>query len=91
MTFGDALRVYRQQLHGDASLKPRTKAHREERSAVLLKTWPSLKTADVRKITKQDCLQWGADYSTSAVNFNKTAQTLRLILDIPIEPTDLSA
>ena len=85
MTFGDALQIYRQRLHGDASLKPRTKAHREERIAVLLKTWPSLETTDVRKITKQDCLQWGAGYSTSAVNFNKTAQTLRLILDIPIE------
>jgi hypothetical protein len=85
MTFGDALQIYRQRLHGDASLKPRTKAHREERIAVLLKTWPSLETTDVRKISKQDCLQWGAGYSTSAVNFNKTAQTLRLILDIPIE------
>ncbi|MHB8520040.1 MAG: hypothetical protein ACYDH9_04715 [Limisphaerales bacterium] len=31
MTFGDALAIYRQRLHGDASLKPRTKAHREER------------------------------------------------------------
>jgi integrase len=85
MTFGDALEIYRPRLHGDASLKPRTKAHREERIAVLLKTWPSLKTTDVRKITKRDCLQWGAGYSSSAVNFNKTAQTLRLILDIPIE------
>ena len=85
MTFGDALEIYRQRLHGDASLKPRTKAHREERIAVLLKTWPTLKTTDVRKISKQDCLQWGAGYSSSAVNFNKTAQTLRLILDIPIE------
>ena len=41
-TFGDALQIYRQRLHGDASLKSRTKAHREERIAVLLKTWPSL-------------------------------------------------
>ena len=48
MTFADALQIYRQRLHGDSSLKPRTKAHREERIAVLLKTWPSLKTTDVR-------------------------------------------
>jgi hypothetical protein len=59
MTFADALQIYRQRLHGEASRKPRTKAHREERIAVLLKTWPSLETTDVRKITKQDCLQWG--------------------------------
>jgi integrase len=85
MTFADALRIYRQRLEGDSSLKPRTKAHRKERISVILKTWPSLDKTDVRKITKQDCLQWAAGYSSSAVNFNKTAQTLRLILDIPIE------
>ncbi len=85
MTFGDALRLYRQRLHGDASLKPRTKEHREERISMILKTWPALEKTDVRKISKQDCLQWAAGYSTSAINFNKTAQTLRLVLDIPIE------
>jgi integrase len=85
MTFADALQIYRQRLHGDSSLKPRTKAHREERIAVILKTWPALEKTDVRKITKQDCLQWAAGYSTSPVNFNKTAQTLRVILEIPIE------
>jgi hypothetical protein len=85
MTFADAVQIYRQRLEGKSSLKPRTKAHREERIAVILKTWPSLDKTDVRKITKQDCLKWAAVYSTSAVNFNKTAQTLRSILEIPIE------
>ena len=85
MTFADALAIYRQRLHGDASLKPRTKAHREERISALLKTWPILEKMDVRKITKQDCLVWAASYLTSAVNFNKTVQTLRAILEVPIE------
>jgi integrase len=85
MTFVDALAIYRQRLQGDASLKPRTKEHREERIRALLKTWPSLQRADVRKITKQDCLAWAAGYKSSAENFNKTVQTLRLILEIPIE------
>jgi integrase len=85
MTFGDALAIYRQRLQGDASLKPRTKEHREERIHALLKTWPSLGKADVRKITKQDCLAWAAGYASSAENFNKTVQTLRLILEVPIE------
>jgi len=85
MTFADALAIYRQRLHGDASLKPRTKAHREERISALLKTWPILEKMDVRKITKQDCLVWAAGYVTSAVNFNKTVQTLRAILEVPIE------
>jgi hypothetical protein len=54
MTFADALAIYRQRLHGDASLKTRTKAHREERISVVLKTWPLIEKMDVRKITKQD-------------------------------------
>jgi integrase len=85
MTFTDALAIYRQRVQGDPSLKPRTKAHREERISVILKTWPEIEKMDVRKISKQDCLMWAAAYKTSAVNFNKTVQTLRAILDIPIE------
>lgn len=85
MTFGDALGVFRQRLQGDASLKPRTKAHREERIQALLKTWQGLPKLDVRNITKHDCLTWAAGYKSSAENFNKTVQTLRLILEIPIE------
>ena len=49
MTFGDALAIYRQRLQGDASLKPRTKEHREERIRALLKTWPSLHALDVAR------------------------------------------
>jgi integrase len=85
MTFADALAVYRHRLHGDPSLKPRTKAHREERISVILKTWPAIEKMDVKKITRQDSLAWAANYKTSAVNFNKTVQTLRLILEIPVE------
>jgi integrase len=85
MTFGDALAMFRERLRGDASLKPRTKAHREERISVILKTWPGIENTDVRKITKQDCLMWAAKYKTSAGNFNKTVQTLRVILNIPME------
>jgi integrase len=85
MTFGDALAIYRQRLQADSSLKPRTKAHREERISVILKTWPELKNTDVRKISKQGCLDWASKYQTSAINLNKTVQTLRAILEIPIE------
>jgi integrase len=85
MTFADALAIFRQRVQGDQSLKPRTKEHREERIRAILKTWPALETMDVRKITKQDCLVWASGYATSPVNFNKTVQTLRAILEIPIE------
>lgn len=85
MTVGDALAIFRQRFHGDASLKPRTKAHREERIAAILKTWPSIEKTDVRKLTKQGYLLWAAGYQTSAINFNKTVQTLRSIFEIPVE------
>lgn len=79
MTFEDAHAIFRQRLEGDSSLKPRTKAHREERIHVVLKTWPALGKMDVRKLTKQDCLSWAAGYKSSAENFNKTVQTLRRV------------
>jgi hypothetical protein len=75
----------RSSLATDNSLKPRTKQHREERIAALLRTWPELPKLDLRKINKHQCLIWAASYSTSAINFNKTVQTLRAILEIPIE------
>lgn len=85
MLFGDALAVYRARLHGDASLKPRTQAHREERIAAILKSWSGIERQDVRRISKHDCLVWAAGYKTRAINFNKTVQTLRLLLEIPVE------
>ena len=85
MTFGDALRIYRERVRGDASLKQRTKDHREERIATILRTWRGIEPLDVRKITKHDCLTWSAGFKCSAVNFNKTVQTLRAIMEIPIE------
>src|ERR1035438_5539089 len=87
MSFGDALAIYRQRLKGDASLKPRSKDYREERIRALLKTWPGIDKTDVRKIAKHDCLTWAADFAQRAApsNFNNTAGTLRLILDIAVE------
>jgi integrase len=87
MTFGAALAIYRQRLNGDGSLKPRSKVYREERIAALLKTWPGIDKTDVRKISKHDCLTWAANFAQRAVpsNFNNTAGTLRLILDVAVE------
>jgi len=87
MNFEDALVIYRQRLNGDASLKPRSKVYREERIAAMLKSWSGIEKTDVRKISKQDCLSWAADFAQRAApsNFNNTAGTLRLILDIAVE------
>ncbi len=87
MTFGHALAVYRKRLQGNVSLKPRSKAYREERIAALLKSWPNLENTDVRKISKADCLNWAADYQAkiSPTNFNNTVGSLRLVLDVAVD------
>jgi hypothetical protein len=55
---GDALSIFRNRLANDLTLKPRSKAYREERIAALLKSWPELEQMEVRKISKHDCLGW---------------------------------
>ncbi|MBI4658185.1 MAG: site-specific integrase [Verrucomicrobia bacterium] len=87
MTFEQALKTYEQRLDADVSLKERSKEYRHERIKALLKTWPDLKTLDVRHITKADCLEWAGRFSKQAApsNFNNTAGTLRLILDVALE------
>jgi hypothetical protein len=49
MTFGEALAKYRERLHGDHVLKPRTKDYREQRIAALLRSWPGLEEILVKK------------------------------------------
>ena len=87
MSFGNALEIYRARLNGDASLKPRSKVYREERIAALIKSWPALEHLDIRKITKNECLNWATEFAKNAApsNYNNTAGTLRLILDIGVE------
>jgi integrase len=87
MSFGDAVKIYRERLTGDGSLKPRSKSYREERLAALQKSWTNLERTDVRKISKHNCLTWAANYAQKAApsNFNNTVGTLRLILDIAVE------
>ena len=87
MTFADALRIYRERLKGDVSLKPRSKVYREECIGRLLRTWPELEANDVRRISKADCLSWSARLAgkASATSYNNTVGTLRLIVDVAVE------
>src|SRR5205814_1609128 len=63
MSFGDALAIYEERLKGDSSLKPRTRAYHEQRIKAFLKSWPELKHAEIRNVTKSDCLSWAAKFS----------------------------
>jgi len=87
MRFGEALEIFRSRLQNDASLKPRSKVFREERIAALLKSWPTLEQTEVRKISKQDCLSWAADYSTqnSPQCVNTCVATLRMVINLAID------
>ena len=87
LRFGDALAIFRGRLQKDASLKPRTKEFREERISALLKSWPGLEQTDIRKISKQDCLSWAAEYSTKASPpcVNTCVATLRMVIEVAIE------
>src|SRR5260221_8576015 len=87
LTFGEAVKIYRQRVSGDVSTKPRTKEYYEDRSAALLKSWPELERTDISRITKSECLNWaaafGKEYSPSV--FNNTVKILRDIIKIGIE------
>ena len=87
MRFGDALAVFRKRLASDNTLKPRSKAYRDERITALLKSWPELEQMEVRKIGKQDCLSWAVKFGENASpsNFNNTVGTLRMVIDIAID------
>jgi integrase len=87
MTFSDALSFYRDHLQADLNLKPRSKEYREERINALLKSWPDLKTKDVRQISKHNCQEWARRFGQdcSSIAFNNTIGTLRQILDVAVE------
>jgi integrase len=68
-------------------LKPRTKEYHEQRVNALLKSWPELKSIEVRKISKTDCLCWAAGFGqgSSATAFNHTISVLRQVIEIGVE------
>ena len=91
MTFADALKTYRQRLHGDGSLKPRTKAYREECISKLLRTWKGIEALDIRQINKTACLDWSARLGAEACPsvFNHTVGTLKRIVEMAVEAGSL--
>jgi hypothetical protein len=62
MTFGEALAIFREHQKNATEIKDTTKEYNERAAADLLKTWAGLEESDVKRITKQDCLQWRAEF-----------------------------
>jgi integrase len=87
MTFGQALDIYIQRLDSDPKLKPKSKLYRHERINALVKSWKGLKKKDVRRISKQDCLDWAGRYHKqfSQTNYNNTVGTLQGVMEIAKE------
>ena len=87
MTFGEALAIFREQQKNATEIKETTKEYNERAAADLLKTWNGLDDADVKRITKQDCLQWRAEFGKrySPTVTNGTLSILRRVLDIVVE------
>jgi integrase len=87
MTFGDAVTIYKQRLSDSQHLKASARLYRENTIEALLKSWPSLVSTDVRKISASDCLLWASGFAKSYCPsfFNNTVGTLRQILKIAIE------
>jgi hypothetical protein len=85
MTFEETLEIYRSWLNADPDLKTKSKAYYEQRIDSWLRTWPNFEKTNVRNISKQNCLDWGAKYKGSATAFNNTTLVLRKVLDIAVE------
>lgn len=55
MSVGEAIKILRSRIAGDANLKPRSRSYYEQRIVALLSSWPGLEQKDVRSITR---LSW---------------------------------
>jgi integrase len=72
MTFSQTMQIYLESVEADASLKPSSKHYRRLLSKFIVRTWPELKTADIRAIKERDCQKWllkfQQRYAPSVVN-----------------------
>lgn len=87
VTLGNALEIFQKRIEGQPSLKSKTKSHYAQRVVALLKSWPALEKMDVRKLSKTDCLNWGAKFSGQArpIAYNYSVNVLRRVIDISLE------
>jgi integrase len=87
MTFGDAAAIHLRGLDDNLNIKPRTRDYWREVLAALLKTWPGLNQAEVRKITQADCKKWASAYAKTAspTRYNNTVSVLRHVLNVAVE------
>lgn len=84
--FGDALAIFETALEANPELKDGAKLYRRKCIAALLKSWPTLKSARLAKVTKSECETWAGAFAKrySPTVFNNTLGTLRMVLEIGV-------
>jgi integrase len=87
MRIADAIAVYTERLEANTHIKPRSRTYYKEALAALLKSWPDLRAADVKRISERDCRDWAAKFfrQYSANRANNTLMVLRQLFDIAVE------
>lgn len=87
MTFGEVLALFQERQKTSTEIKERSKEYNQRCADALLKTWKGLKEADIKRITKQDCLTWRAEFGAryGATTVNGTLSILRRVFDIALE------
>ena len=83
----EAAAIHLRNLDDNLSIKPRTRNYWREVLAALLKSWPWLNEAEVRKITQADCKKWASAYAKAAspTRCNNTVAILRHVLNVAVE------
>jgi integrase len=87
LTVGQAIQIYLDGVDANVSLKPKSKAYRRLLCGFILRTWPGLKEADIRKVTERDCQKWAAAFQKmyASTVVNNSIGTLRAIFQEAVD------
>ena len=84
LTFGEGLKIHRQNVADDVTIKPATRHYWNQIFVALLKSWPGLEDREIRRITKTDCREWARAFRkvASPTRYNNTLSGLRLVFEV---------
>lgn len=87
MTFAQAAELHFQNLANKVTIKGSTRKYWKEILAAVLKSWPSLGSMEVRKLTLKACREWAARHATevSSTRYNNAISLLRHVIAVAAE------
>lgn len=87
MTFKNAIRIHREAVETDSSLKPNTRLYWQKILEFIEKSWPEALSMDVRRFTEPELRTWfsryAAQYAPSVVNNSISA--MRAVFKIAVD------